>query len=93
MDVGRFLILVLGSIRFTCGWWIRGQPVFLVQLLSPPEMREMADGTLSLRLLKVYCKCSWLFSPKFQVYVKIVGGTHALNGWPACRVRPRVLSR
>lgn len=51
IDVGGFLILVLGSILFTCGWWIRGQLVFLVQLLSPPEMGEMADGTLSFRLL------------------------------------------
>lgn len=51
IDVGGFWIMALGSVPFTCGWWIRGQLVFLGQLLSPPEMGEMAGGTLSFRLL------------------------------------------
>ena len=56
-----FLILALGSLLFEWGGGFVAQSVFLVQLLSPPDMGELVDGTLSFRLLKIYCKCSWLF--------------------------------
>lgn len=60
---------------------------FLAQLLNPPEMGELANVTLSLgfsELILQMLLAFFFFFFKFQEYMKVVGGTQAVNGWPAC---------